>query len=56
VGGRTYVDDIAAEAGLPRETVRRLLRHLLRETNLVHEVVPEAGPALGPYYEIAPKD
>jgi len=55
-GRPTYVDDIAAEAGLPRETVRWLLRHLLRETNLVHEVVPEAGPDLGPYYEIAPKD
>jgi hypothetical protein len=55
-GRPTYVDDITAEAGLPRETVRWLLRRLLRETNLVHEVVPEAGPDLGPYYEIAPKD
>lgn len=55
-GRPTYVDDIAGEARLPRETVRWLLRRLLRETNLVHEVVPEAGPDFGPYYEIAPKD
>jgi DNA-directed RNA polymerase sigma subunit (sigma70/sigma32) len=55
-GRPTYLDDIAEEAGLPRETVRWLLRRLLRETNLVHEVVPETGPDLGPYYEIAPKD
>jgi predicted transcriptional regulator len=55
--GRTaYLDEIAAEAGLPRETVRWHLRRLLRETNLVHEVVPGAPPDFGPYYEIAPKD
>jgi hypothetical protein len=38
-GRPTYQDDIAREAGLPQETVRWLLRRLLRETNLVHEVV-----------------
>ncbi|HYT10714.1 MAG TPA: hypothetical protein VEL73_08650 [Mycobacteriales bacterium] len=55
-GRPTYLDDIAQQAGLPRETVRWLLRGLLRETDLIHEVVGGEEPDLGPRYEIAPKD
>jgi hypothetical protein len=61
------VDAIAVlEADRPADVPRRHRRggrpaagdgplaaaRLLRQTNLIHEVVPEAGP----YYEIAPKD
>jgi hypothetical protein len=55
-GRPTYVDDIAAEAGRPRRDGPLAAAPPAPRNHLVHEVVPEAGPALGPYYEIAPKD